>query len=601
MSIPPFSGPPVKPGTYVKYVTGLVGDGATVADRAKIQAAMSNAPVGGTVRVPFVGLGIYLLDAPLITPAGGNIKLLSDPGVTYRRRSEVGPTNYNLIANSAVSTTGSAGMDGAVTAASTAVTSTAFVTGNIGQPFTIQAAGPLYTALSGTVTGVGTGMLAVAATNTVSSMYVGIGPRDVNIEITGGIWDMGTNSTAYGDGYFTRFRRVDGLKINGASFINGTASNACYAIDAGDVTNFVVDDILLNSARDGVHIEGPASIGRIVNIRGTTGDDFIAICAGNYPGYQDCNGPISDIMVDGVLLNNASSGACIIGNDSRFPIRRVTLANFKGTVVNGCVIRVTDDTIMTATYVEGLTVQGINVTNGNSDNPVIRLGATQIRDIRLDDIVHNDHKILIFVAASKIVNTMIVNGLRSFSNPANNIIQIDGQVDDLSYTNIDSALASNGRLLSVSSTGTLSRASLDNFHVSGDGYLFVGNNGAATCRLKLSNGVARGLSFGVLTGIGGGGLLVQLSNVDLDTISNYPFRTNDSTAVLRVEAGSVTQISDHGISLIAGSTASVNGRKYHVDAAILTPVLWDEIYNTNAGVGAGVGPNKWNGAAWVAT
>lgn len=582
-------------GTYVAYVTGLVGDGVAV-DRAPIQAKLSFAPAGGTVNVPFVGDGIMLIDEPLVFPPGGKVHLHLEPGVVIRLAPG---SNCNMVKNSAVSTTAWGAIDAAVDDGDTAVTSAAFTAPRTGQPFTLWGAGTAGAPMSGTVTGAGTGTLSAPAVLAVADGYVAVGPRDTDITLSGGTWDLGAQSIAGIDNYISLFRRLDGLTIRHTSFISTNAGNACYAISPGDVTDVFIDDIEFDVARDGVHFEGPCIRAKVSNLRGNTGDDYVAATIKNYPLYDDTRGPIEDLQVDGIAFDGSTGGLSLLGDSPLFKFKRITFANLTGSV-EGNAIRITNDDVMVSTLVEGLTISHVNVTNGNSLSPVISLGATLIRDIRLEDVVHNDNLILLEVKAGSVVNTLTIAGLRSLSGTqADNIIAISGQVDDLILSGVSTVLGGNARLIGQLAGSVVSRISINDFRIRGvaasSGYVLVQGVGVPECRIMLANGMLKQLAYGFFIL---GTATVYLDNVEADTIFNYTFHVG-AAGVLRVEAGVLRHVNngDRSLFIVSGGVAAVTGRSFRVNMNLLTPATWDIIYDTDT---FPAGPKQWNGSAWVA-
>lgn len=671
-------------GTYVQYVTGLVSDGVAL-DGPAIQAKLDAATPGTEVRVPFVGDGICLINAPLVLPAGGKCRLVFDPGVEIRLAPG---SNCNMINNSAVSATASGAMDGAATAASSAVTSAAFTAERAGQAFTIWGAGPRYRPLwgpmHGTVTGVGTGTLnsrteaatteatttpnvlcsgitdadlgqpvtgsripvnayvgAVfpgyafdihvaglpansltvgadtitiggAAVNTIADTYVSVGPRDQDIEIVGGLWNREANQGSGFLGYSFRIRRCDGVKILGAKHKSTLNTNGVYAIELADVTKYVVDDHDLAVARDGVHIDGPAFTGRITNIRGRTGDDMVSLTIGNYAAYQDTLGPIIDCHVDGLQLRNCSSGVCLTGNSQIFPYDQIVVANVSGNARKGALVRCQDDAFMPdGTRIETLTIRGLKGTNSGSQNAYINWSAAFCRNLIIEDANHDDVLTFfrqftpVFPGLGCTIEKMTVNGFSSVRGATNILFRFDSRIDIIQMAGVNVAFAASGGVLvrKLATSTDPTRLLLSDFDVrgkaAGQGILITHNAAAGKLTALLSNGSLYQLNTPFSLGAEAD---INLSNVRLDTTANATWTVNDAAAVVRVVAEGTTQVGGTSITVTAGGQIGINGRNYRANAFQLTPVLHDEIYNTNANaaqVPAGVGPLHWDGSAWT--
>jgi hypothetical protein len=205
--------------------------------------------------------------------------------------------------------------DGAISAGSNIVTSSAVAV--VGQTVVVKAAGGKTADASGpgawvplvaTVTSVGSGTLTLdkSATLTVTGMDVWVYDRDQNIKIIGGAWNRGSVSAGNGgDAHCFFLRRVDGLDVQIESF-TGTAGN--FAISAADVTSYILGIGKINHVRDGIHIMGPATNGRVLGISGTTGDDSVSITASDYTGSTaDTSGDVSGLLIDRIDTVSAHS------------------------------------------------------------------------------------------------------------------------------------------------------------------------------------------------------------------------------------------------------------------------------------------------------
>ena len=87
--------------------------------------------------------------------------------------------------------------------------------------------------------------------------------------------------------------------------------------------------------QDGIHVMGPGRFLSLRNIQGRTGDDFIAINAdeetnGAAGFMHPCAtmGPITDVLVDTVMVDDAAQVVRILSRESR--IDRVTIRNVSG-------------------------------------------------------------------------------------------------------------------------------------------------------------------------------------------------------------------------------------------------------------------------------
>ena len=245
----------------------------------------------------------YKISAPLILPSGVTLDMT---GCTV---ALVLGSNCNMVNNAAVAAARTV-MDAGITAAANILTSAtaAFVAGDVGKTAYVWGAGAsganLVTTIA-SVTNSTTAVLAANAVTTVSAACLSVGPRDSNITIIGGTWDRGADTGGgYNLSHCLRFRRADGIRVRG---VIGKSTGGKFFTHFADCTQFEASDFQLATASDGVHVNGPARAGIISNIRGTSGDDFMAMGCNDYPGYNDTYGPISGVAVSDLYPQNPSS------------------------------------------------------------------------------------------------------------------------------------------------------------------------------------------------------------------------------------------------------------------------------------------------------
>jgi len=165
------------------------------------------------------------------------------------------------------------------------------------------------------------------------------------ISIIGGIWD-GNNAHQTceyhegGDwrvpfskdrylGVLMQLVNVDDLHLSGLTL----KDPECYGIQLGAVRRFTVQDItfdynMLTNNMDGVHVHGPASQGRIANLKGATNDDQVALNADDGAMFEVTRGPITDVEIQGVWAENGYTGVRLLSAGS--PISRVRISGLYG-------------------------------------------------------------------------------------------------------------------------------------------------------------------------------------------------------------------------------------------------------------------------------
>jgi len=92
--------------------------------------------------------------------------------------------------------------------------------------------------------------------------------------------------------------------------------------------NIIIDlpDLMDCQNQDGIHFWGPGQFLSMRNIKGRSGDDFIALAPDEYDMVSD----ITDVVIDGVFLDDADQGIRLLSRD-KGRLDRVTIRNVTGT------------------------------------------------------------------------------------------------------------------------------------------------------------------------------------------------------------------------------------------------------------------------------
>jgi hypothetical protein len=165
------------------------------------------------------------------------------------------------------------------------------------------------------------------------------------ITVIGGIWD-GNNAYQTCDyhqgvdwhvsydperylGILMQFNNVTDLRIANLTLKDPEA----FGIQLGNLQRFTIEDItfdynMLRLNMDGVHLNGNCRQGRIVNLKGATNDDMVALNADDGWMYEMSRGPIEDIQVDGLWAENGYTAVRMLSAGS--PISRVRISNIYG-------------------------------------------------------------------------------------------------------------------------------------------------------------------------------------------------------------------------------------------------------------------------------
>lgn len=167
-----------------------------------------------------------------------------------------------------------------------------------------------------------------------------------NIHIHGGIWD-GNNSnqerrsresrfalTQYEEDYyygiFMRFVGVEDLHIHDLTIKNPES----YGMLISNVDRFTVEHItfdynMLRPNMDGVHVQGKARNGRIIDIKGATNDDLVALNCDDIYASEITRGNIENIVIDGLFSDNGYTGVRLLSCGS--VMRNIAVRNVFGT------------------------------------------------------------------------------------------------------------------------------------------------------------------------------------------------------------------------------------------------------------------------------
>ena len=136
---------------------------------------------------------------------------------------------------------------------------------------------------------------------------------DTQITIEGGIWTTLATSQTQSNGnlHGRSARRPEVPSCHGViilSNIRGAVirnlvvrQSRAHAVQLSNCREFLVEGVVFDKhRRDGIHVNGPASYGMIRNIRGETGDDFVAINAWDWCNTAPTFGPIHHVLVEAI-------------------------------------------------------------------------------------------------------------------------------------------------------------------------------------------------------------------------------------------------------------------------------------------------------------
>ncbi|MDR1629540.1 MAG: glycoside hydrolase family 55 protein [Oscillospiraceae bacterium] len=167
-----------------------------------------------------------------------------------------------------------------------------------------------------------------------------------NIEIHGGIWDGNNQNqvrrsresrfalTQYEEDYyygiFMRFVGVEDLHIHDLTIRNPES----YAMLISNIDRFTVKHItfdynMLRPNMDGVHVQGTARNGRIIDIKGATNDDLVALNCDDVYASEITRGNIENVVIDGLFSDNGYTAVRLLSCGSA--MKNIAVRNVFGT------------------------------------------------------------------------------------------------------------------------------------------------------------------------------------------------------------------------------------------------------------------------------
>ena len=125
------------------------------------------------------------------------------------------------------------------------------------------------------------------------------------------------------------FYGVEGLTIRGVTL----RDQRTYAMLIANWRHVTVENVRIElpnhkdcENQDGIHFWGPGQFLTMRDIRGRSGDDFIALA----PDERDKVSSITDVLIDGVMLDEADQGIRLLSRGAG-RLDRVTIRNITGT------------------------------------------------------------------------------------------------------------------------------------------------------------------------------------------------------------------------------------------------------------------------------
>ena len=135
-------------------------------------------------------------------------------------------------------------------------------------------------------------------------------------------------------GSVMRFYKVTRLSIHDLTIKDPVT----YCVEMAYIKYFTVENVRFNQNlgnptaenMDGIHVNGGCQYGSIRNVQGTCYDDIVALNADD-----GCDGPIEDIVIDGVYGNDSLRGVRLLSTKST--VANISISNVFGTFYQNCI------------------------------------------------------------------------------------------------------------------------------------------------------------------------------------------------------------------------------------------------------------------------
>ncbi len=281
------------------------------------------------------------------------------------------------------------------------------------------------------------------------------GGVDEDIEIVGGVWDgncdeqgldpepytLARNDLPYDPRRFTgkllRFAHVRGFTLRDATVMDPVS----YGVQIADAHDFLVRDLHFDynchfGTADGVHINGPASDGRILRMHGMTNDDMVSLTPVDENHAEVTRGPIARVEIDGVHAENGYTGVRLLSSGE--PLTDVVVRNISGTYRHNAVC-VTHHNVHPGEpiWLDNIVIDGVRASKSDQGLPEgcftywekgafngcpvvwvaqgVRVGSLTIRNVERDEETATSARTVQVDAEAKIDRLTVENVRHSFA------------------------------------------------------------------------------------------------------------------------------------------------------------------------------------------
>jgi len=356
-----------------------------------------------------------------------------------------------------------------------------------------------------------------------------------NIQIEGGLWDYDTANNPSVGSYQNmgfRFNFIRKLQVRNLSVMR-SSSYAMHTLQSHDCTYSGL--FIRDTFSDGCHFDGMALNPLVENMRGQTGDDFVAftnfqaVPAGVYayilpPSWTP--GRITNAVIRDIAPGGCKA-AVKLALTAGWDFRGVSISGVKGFGDRAALSYVDDGVDLTGGGGSSLFLSDVNYTSKLASSAIAEVQTTgTLTDFTLEGISHNiPASIAVLIAGP--VNTVNLRGVKIASAMTVPFMRVNvANVGVINFSDVDGLSAAGGMLLTTEgNTYTVSQVNIDNItwtSSSATGYVIYNNGGAAQelTELNVNNFrfVGGGAGVGIFCAVNAG--LVRRANFSNGTMQS---------------------------------------------------------------------------------
>ena len=319
------------------------------------------------------------------------------------------------------------------------------------------------------------------------------------ITVIGGIWD-GNNATQIAPyhqdrengklpydpdryvGMLFQFDNVTDLHIADLTFKDPEA----FGFWGGNLHRFTIENITFDYNKlepefrimCGVQIHGNSSHGRIVNLKGNSFDDMVALNTKDHPINDIAVGPITDIQVDGIWAEDTYRAVRLLSWGS--PVKRIKISNIFGSLMTEAVYLSNENTLFRPpdceVYFEDISISGIYTSHKPTEDwnrPPIGVHApATVTNLTISDYSCTVKELtthVVLVEKGAKINRLSISNASLFNQSDENIAFVNNQgtIDALHFNNVYMQSKEQGQVQLLKNTGEVKLLGKANVAVNG--------------------------------------------------------------------------------------------------------------------------------------